>query len=62
MAEFAKDLKPEVAYLLTQTIVGNKKERVKAHSGFKDFYARRCLETRKIRHPSSPGGRKILPG
>jgi len=32
-----KEVKPEVAYLLTKTIVENKPELVKGHAGFKDF-------------------------
>jgi TRAP transporter TAXI family solute receptor len=32
-----QDLKPEVAYLLTKTIMENKDALVKAHAGFKDF-------------------------
>lgn len=53
-----KDLKPEVAYLLTKTIVENKKELVKAHSGFKDFNPEEAWKFQAYGIPLHPGAAK----
>ncbi len=50
-----KDLKPEVAYLLTKTIVENKEKLVKAHAGFKDFHPE---DAWKLDVPLHPGAAK----
>ena len=53
-----KELKPEVAYLLTKTIVENKKDLVKAHSGFKDFSPEEAWKIVQFGIPLHPGSEK----
>jgi hypothetical protein len=53
-----KDLKPEVAYLFTKTIVENKPELVKAHAGFKDFIPEDAWKLDKYGIPLHPGAEK----
>jgi hypothetical protein len=53
-----KDLKPEVAHLLTRTIIENKKELVKAHSGFKDFLPEEAWRFDQYAIPLHPGAEK----
>ncbi len=50
-----KDLKPEVAYLFTKTLVENKEKLVKSHAGFKDFNPG---EAWKLDVPLHPGAAK----
>jgi len=53
-----KDLKPEVAYMLTKTIVENKEKMVKAHAGFKDFNPEDAWKLGKYGIPLHPGAEK----
>jgi len=53
-----KELKSEVVYLLTKTIVENKKDLVKAHSGFKDFTPEEAGKLEKFGIPLHPGAEK----
>jgi hypothetical protein len=53
-----KDLKPEVAYLLTKTQVENKDKMVKAHAGFKDFIPEDAWKFEAFGVPLHPGAAK----
>lgn len=53
-----KELKPEVAYLLTKTIVENKEALVKAHAGFKDFNPEEAWKLDLYGLPLHPGSEK----
>jgi len=53
-----KDLKPEVAYLLTKTIVENKEKLVKGHAGFKDFKPEDAWKLDRYGIPLHPGAQK----
>jgi len=53
-----KDLKPEVAYMLTKTIVENKEKMVKAHAGFKDFHPENAWKLGDYGIPLHPGAEK----
>lgn len=53
-----KNLKPEVAYLLTQCIVENKKEMVTAYAGFKDFNPEEAWRFQAFNVPLHPGAAK----
>jgi len=53
-----KDLKPEVAYLLTKTIVENKEKLVKGHAGFKDFNPADAWKLDRYGIPLHPGAEK----
>jgi hypothetical protein len=47
-----------VAHLLTRTIIENKKELVKAHSGFKDFLPEEAWRFDQYAIPLHPGAEK----
>jgi len=53
-----KEVKPEVAYILTKAIVENKKELVKAHAGFKDFTPEEAWKIDRYGIPLHPGAEK----
>jgi len=53
-----KDVKPELAYLLTQTIVENKSELIKGHAGFKDFTPEDAWKVQAFGIPLHPGAEK----
>lgn len=53
-----KDLKPEVAYILTKIVVENKAELVKAHAGFKDFNPDDAWKLDRYGIPLHPGAEK----
>jgi len=53
-----KDLNPEVAYLLTKTLVENKDKMVKAHAGFKDFHPEDAWKFEAFGVPLHPGAAK----
>ena len=53
-----KDLKPEVAYLLTKIIVENKDALTKAHAGFKNFTPDEAWKFEKYGIPLHPGAEK----
>jgi len=50
-----KDLPPEVAYLLTKTLMENKDKMVKAHAGFKDFMPEEAWRFDVFGVPLHPG-------
>jgi TRAP transporter TAXI family solute receptor len=53
-----KEVKPEVAYLLTKTIVENKSELVKGHAGFKDFNPEEAWKIQAFGLSLHPGAEK----
>jgi TRAP transporter TAXI family solute receptor len=53
-----KEVKPEVAYLLTKTIVENKPELVKGHAGFKDFNPEEAWKIKDFGLSLHPGAEK----
>ncbi|MBM4332235.1 MAG: TAXI family TRAP transporter solute-binding subunit [Deltaproteobacteria bacterium] len=53
-----QDLKPEVAYLLTKTIVENRDALMKAHAGFKDFKPEEAWKLPQYGIPLHPGAEK----
>ncbi len=53
-----KDLKPEVAYLLTKAIVENKQILMKAHAGFKYFIPEEAWKLGNYGIPLHPGAGK----
>jgi TRAP transporter TAXI family solute receptor len=53
-----KDLKPELAYLLTKIIFENKDALVKAHAGFKNFNPQEAWKLEKYGIPFHPGAEK----
>jgi len=53
-----KDVKFEVAYLLTKTIVENKPELVKGHAGFKDFHPEEAWKIQAFGLSLHPGADK----
>lgn len=53
-----KDLNPDVAYLLTKTILENKEKLVKAHAGFKNFHPEDAWKFEAYDVPLHPGAAK----
>jgi TRAP transporter TAXI family solute receptor len=53
-----KEVKPDVAYLLTKTIVENKPELVKGHAGFKDFHPEEAWKIQAFGLSLHPGAEK----
>jgi TRAP transporter TAXI family solute receptor len=53
-----KEVKPEVAYLLTKAIVENKPELVKGHAAFKDFDPEEAWKIQAFGLPLHPGAEK----
>jgi TRAP transporter TAXI family solute receptor len=53
-----RELKPEVAYLLTKTTVENKEKLVKGHAGFKDFSPADAWKLDRYGIPLHPGAEK----
>ena len=53
-----KDVSPEVAYILTKTIVENKPEMVKGHAGFRDFKPEEAWNIQAFGLSLHPGAEK----
>ena len=53
-----KDLNTDLAYLLTRTIMENKKELVNAHAGFRNFSLEDAWGLEKFGIPLHPGAKK----
>jgi len=53
-----RDLKPEVAYVLTKTLVEHKEDLVKGHAALKDFEPARAWNFKKYGVPLHPGAEK----
>jgi uncharacterized protein len=53
-----KEMKPEVVYILTKTLVENKSELIKTHAGFKDFLPEESWQFEKFSIPLHPGAEK----
>ncbi len=53
-----KDLKPEVAYVLTKAVVENKEKLVKGHAALKDFVPEEAWNFKKYGMPLHPGAER----
>jgi TRAP transporter TAXI family solute receptor len=53
-----REMKPELAYVLTKTLIEKKSELVKAHAGFKDFLPEEAWKFERYSIPLHPGAEK----